>query len=58
MTFTSKPILRRALIAGATAFGALSALPAQALQLASGDVLLAEVEDATGEGLSVKRLDN
>lgn len=33
-------------------------LPAQTLQLADGSVLLAKVEDATGDGLRVKRLDN
>ncbi|MBL9078623.1 MAG: hypothetical protein JNL08_14020 [Planctomycetes bacterium] len=37
---------------------AFCVLPAQTLQLASGQVLLAKVEEATGEGLRVRRLDN
>ncbi len=42
-----------------TVSGALLRIrPAQALQLASGDVLLAKVTDATGQGLRVERLDN
>ena len=33
-------------------------LPAQSVQLADGRVLLVNVEEATGEGLRVRRLDN
>lgn len=47
--------LRRLLI---VALLLLPALPAQTLQLADGNVLLAKVEDANGDGLHVKRLDN
>lgn len=36
----------------------VQALPAQALQMADGKVLLANVEDADGQGLRVRRLDN
>lgn len=39
-------------------FCSLGAAPAQTLQLADGQVLLATVEDASGEGLRVRRLDN
>lgn len=38
------------------AFGALAS--AQTLQMADGQVLLAQVEEAYGEGLRIKRLDN
>ncbi|MBX3464481.1 MAG: hypothetical protein KF830_15030 [Planctomycetes bacterium] len=37
---------------------AAGGLPAQTLQLADGKVLLAKVEDADGDGLRVRRLDN
>ncbi|MEC7584440.1 MAG: hypothetical protein VYE77_08985 [Planctomycetota bacterium] len=39
-------------------FCSLGAVSAQTLQLADGQVLLATVEDASGEGLRVRRLDN
>jgi len=48
----------RSLRSSALCLLAAFAAPAQTLQLADGKVLLAKVEQATGEGLRVKRLDN
>lgn len=42
----------------ATLLGALPSLRAQTVQFADGRVLLAKVEDADGNGLRVRRLDN
>lgn len=50
--------LLRSLALCAAAFGLPSALSAQSLQLVDGKVLLASVEEATGDGLRVRRLDN
>ena len=39
-------------------FAALALLPAQAVQLKSGTLLIGEIADATGDGLVLKRTDN
>jgi len=48
----------RSFLLGAALAGVTPGLLAQSLQLADGKVLLADVTNADGEGLTVKRLDN
>ncbi|MCR9246758.1 MAG: hypothetical protein NXI31_17120 [bacterium] len=53
-----KSVAQLLLTIGLAIGGAVGIAPAQTVQLAEGNLLLANVESADGEGLVVKRLDN